>query len=161
MATLELGIDARPMVQGAQQAQQALDGVAKAAQKTTTEVEKTTKAAADAGKAVSQSGAAMRAAFQATGGSIQVAGGIAEAELPTAVEAGGEGRVAAAVDEQVAAQPEPASWGTDHVVVPLTPHQQLGLPAPAGTDTAWSKESPRQALSSAGHEERNPCTPSC
>lgn len=78
MATLELGIDARPMVQGAQQAQQALDGVAKAAQKTTTEVEKTTKAAADAGKAVSQSGAAMRAAFQATGGSIQVAGGIAQ-----------------------------------------------------------------------------------
>lgn len=35
--------------------------------------------------------------------------------------------------EQVAAQPVPAAWGTGHVVVPLTPHQQLGLPAPEGT----------------------------
>ncbi|GAA4105623.1 hypothetical protein GCM10023066_56170 [Nocardioides kongjuensis] len=42
-------------------------------------------------------------------------------------------QVVATALEQVAAQPEPASWGTDHVVVPLTPHQQLGLPAPAGT----------------------------
>jgi penicillin amidase len=40
--------------------------------------------------------------------------------------------VAEALD-QVAAQPEPAPWGTDHVVVPLTPHQQLGVPAPDGT----------------------------
>ena len=97
MATLELGIDARPMVQGAQQAQQALDGVAKTAQATTKEVEKTGKAAADAGKSVSQSGAAMRAAFQATGGSIQVAGGIAQtakafSELNVAAAAFGSSR---------------------------------------------------------------------
>lgn len=97
MATLELAIDARPMVQGAQQAQQALDGVAKTAQATAKEVEKTGKAAADAGKSVSQSGAAMRAAFQATGGSIQVAGGIAQtakafAELNVAAAAFGSSR---------------------------------------------------------------------
>ncbi|WGY02360.1 penicillin acylase family protein [Nocardioides sp. QY071] len=35
--------------------------------------------------------------------------------------------------EHVATQPEPAPWGSEHVVVPLTPHQQLGLPAPDGT----------------------------
>jgi len=34
--------------------------------------------------------------------------------------------------EQVAARPEPAPWGSEHVVVPLTPHQQFGLPAPPG-----------------------------
>lgn len=42
-------------------------------------------------------------------------------------------QVVAAALEQVAAQPEPAPWGTDHVVVPLTPHQQFGRPAPDGT----------------------------
>jgi len=38
--------------------------------------------------------------------------------------------VAAALDE-VAARPEPpTAWGIEHVVVPLTPHQQLGLDPP-------------------------------
>jgi penicillin amidase len=40
--------------------------------------------------------------------------------------------VASALDE-VAARPEPAPWGSGHVVAPLTPHQQFGLPAPPGT----------------------------
>lgn len=42
-------------------------------------------------------------------------------------------QVVAAALEHVAAQPEPAPWGSDHVVVPLTPHQQLGLDAPQGS----------------------------
>ncbi|MBM7517275.1 penicillin acylase family protein [Nocardioides nitrophenolicus] len=33
---------------------------------------------------------------------------------------------------EVAAQPEPASWGSAHVGVPLTAHQQFGLAAPDG-----------------------------
>ncbi|WP_182378858.1 penicillin acylase family protein [Nocardioides sp. WS12] len=40
--------------------------------------------------------------------------------------------VAAALD-QVAHQPEPSAWGTRHVAVPLTPHEQFGLAAPAGS----------------------------
>ncbi|WP_240044527.1 penicillin acylase family protein [Nocardioides albidus] len=42
-------------------------------------------------------------------------------------------QVVATAVEEVAAGPEPAPWGSGHVVVPLTPHQQLGLPAPAGS----------------------------
>jgi len=99
MATLELAVDARPMQRGAQEATQALDGVSKAAERTTAAVEQTAQAATgvgraaaaasadvrkiaqaatEAGKSVSNAGASMRAAFQATGGSIQVAGGIAQ-----------------------------------------------------------------------------------
>ncbi|XBB66087.1 penicillin acylase family protein [Nocardioides sp. WV_118_6] len=38
--------------------------------------------------------------------------------------------VAVALD-QVATRPEPpTAWGIEHVIVPLTPHQQFGLPAP-------------------------------
>lgn len=36
--------------------------------------------------------------------------------------------------EEVAAAPDPAPWGSAHVVVPLTPHQQFGLPVPAGDE---------------------------
>lgn len=39
--------------------------------------------------------------------------------------------------EEVAAAPEPAPWGTAHVVVPLTPHQQFGLPVPAGDEAPF------------------------
>lgn len=39
-------------------------------------------------------------------------------------------QVVAAALEEVAARPEPAPWGSGHVVVPLTPHQQFGLAAP-------------------------------
>jgi len=97
MATLELAVDARPMQRGAQEATQALDGVAKAAERTTAAVEKTGQAAAQTGKTVANAGASMRAAFQATGGSIQVAGGIAQtakafAELNVAAAAFGSSR---------------------------------------------------------------------
>ena len=112
MATLELAVDARPMQRGAQEATQALDGVSKAAERTTAAVEETaqaatgvgraaaaassdvrkiSQAATDASKSVANAGASMRAAFQATGGSIQVAGGIAQT-----AKAFGELNVAAA-----------------------------------------------------------------
>ncbi|KRB76225.1 hypothetical protein ASE01_14530 [Nocardioides sp. Root190] len=39
--------------------------------------------------------------------------------------------------EEVAAAPEPAAWGAAHVAVPLTPHQQFGLPAPAGQEVPF------------------------
>lgn len=83
MATLELEVDARGLQRGAQEATQALDGVAKAADRTSSTFSKT--------------GASMRAAFQATGGSIQVAGGIAQTakafgELNTAAAAFGSSR---------------------------------------------------------------------
>ncbi|MCR1785088.1 penicillin acylase family protein [Nocardioides carbamazepini] len=42
-------------------------------------------------------------------------------------------QLVAAALEQVATQPAPAAWGTGHVAVPLTPHQQLGLDAPDGS----------------------------
>lgn len=112
MPTVEIGVDARPMRQGVQEATQALDGVAKAAERTTAAVEETaqaatgvgraaaaassdvrkiSQAATDASKSVANAGASMRAAFQATGGSIQVAGGIAQT-----AKAFGELNVAAA-----------------------------------------------------------------
>ncbi|TWH04274.1 penicillin amidase [Nocardioides sp. J9] len=43
----------------------------------------------------------------------------------------------AAALEEVAVQPDPAPWGDAHVVVPLTPEQQLGLPAPDGHAPPW------------------------
>ncbi|MDQ6523758.1 penicillin acylase family protein [Nocardioides sp. LHD-245] len=42
-------------------------------------------------------------------------------------------QLVAAALEQVATRPAPAAWGTGHVAVPLTPHQQLGLDAPDGS----------------------------
>ncbi|GAA4818107.1 penicillin acylase family protein [Nocardioides caeni] len=45
--------------------------------------------------------------------------------------------VAAALEE-VAAGPDPAPWGEWHVVLPLTPHHQFGLPLPDGLPAAPS-----------------------
>lgn len=39
--------------------------------------------------------------------------------------------------EEVAAAPEPAPWGSAHVVVPLTAAQQFGLAAPEGHAPPW------------------------
>ena len=39
-------------------------------------------------------------------------------------------QVVAAALEDVAARPRPGAWGAEHVVVPLTPHQQFGLAPP-------------------------------
>lgn len=44
--------------------------------------------------------------------------------------------VAAALEE-VAAAPEPPPWAAAHLAVPLTPHQQFGLPAPAGEEVPF------------------------